>query len=104
MTDDFSNLETGASCYAISNQTTIYSYKTNVRTTYIQIGGKWYKTSTQSYTSIPTSTTCVPYSDLTKINSNAAYYPIYIVIALSLAVFVWYVVFSLLGRLIKWRS
>ena len=104
MTDDFSNLETGASCYAISNTTTIYSYKTNNRTSYIQIGGKWYKTSVQSYNTIPASTHCLSYSDITKINSNAAFYPQYMIFAFGLSVFVWLVVFKLLGRLVKWRS
>lgn len=104
MTDDFSNLETGASCYAISNPTTIYSYKASVRTTYIQIGGKWYKTSTSSYYNIPDSTSCLSYSDITKINSNSAFYPQYMMFAFCLSVFVWLVVFKLLGRLVKWRS
>lgn len=104
MTDDFSNLETGASCYAISNQTTIYAYKASVRTSYIQIGGKWYKSSTSSYYNIPDSTSCYSYSDITSVNSNAAFYPQYMIFAFALAVFVWLVVFKLLGRLVKWRS
>ena len=104
MTDDFSNLETGASCYAISNSSTIYSYKASTRTSYIQVGGKWYKGSTSSYYNIPDSTICYSYSDITKINSNAAFYPQYMIFAFALAVFVWLVVFKLLGRLVKWRS
>lgn len=104
MTDDFSNLETGASCYAISNPTTIYAYKASTRTSYIQVGGKWYKGSTSSYNYIPDSYTCYSYSDITKINSNAAFYPQYMIFAFALAVFVWLVVFKFLGRLVKWRS
>lgn len=104
MTDDFSNLEKGASCYAISNSSTIYSYKASTRKTYIQVGGKWYQNSTSNYNYIPDSTTCYSYSDITKINSNAAFYPQYMIFAFGLAVFVWLVVFKLIGRLVKWRS
>lgn len=103
MTDDFSNLVTGASCYAISNQTTIYSYKANIRTSYVQIGGKWFKQAEQVYQNVPASTTCYSYADITKINSNAPYYPIYQFLALVLAVFVWFFVFRLYSRLIRWR-
>lgn len=103
MTDDFTDLITGANCYAISNTTTIYAYKNSVRQTYSQIGGKWFKTSESSYSSVPSSTVCYSYDDITKISSNAEYFPIFEFIALVLAVFVWFFVFRLLSRLIRWR-
>lgn len=103
MTDDFTNIETGASCYVFSSPTTIYSYKANTRTSYIQVGGKWYKSSISSYYSIPDSAFCYTYDDITKVNTNAAYYPIFEFIALLLAVFVWFFVFRLFSRLIRWR-
>lgn len=103
MTDDFTELETGASCYVLNNQSSIYSYKAGVRTTYIQVGGKWNKTAVQNYTSVPSNTVCWTYADITSLNSNAQFYPIYAYIALVMAIFVWYFVFRLLSRLIRWR-
>lgn len=103
MTDDFSELVKGANCYAISSTTSIYAYKNNTRTTYSQIGGKWFKTSENAYSSVPNNTVCYSYGDITKINSKAEYFPIYEFIALVLAVFVWFFVFRLFSRLIRWR-
>lgn len=103
MTDDFSQLVTGASCYALSSTTSIYAYKNNIRTSYSQIGGKWYKTAESTYNTIPINTVCYSYGDITKINSNAEYLPIFEFIAIILAVFVWYFVFRLISRLIRWR-
>lgn len=102
MTDDFSDLETGASCYVLNSSTSIYSYKSNSRKTYTYNGGKWYHSATTTYTSIPTNTVCWDYSDITKLNSNAEYEPIYYLIAFMLAVFVWFLWFSLFRRLFKW--
>ena len=104
MTDDFSNLETGSSCYVLNNATTIYSYKNNNRTTYIQLGGKWFKNATQTYTNLPNNTVCWSYSDITSLNSNAEFYPLFMMCAFMLAVFVWYIVFKLITRLIKWKA
>lgn len=103
MTDDFTNLETGASCYVLSNASTIYAYKNNTRTTYYQVGGKWYKAAAQTYTSVPSNTVCWTYSDITALNSNAEYYPIFAFMALILAIFVWFFVFRIFSRLIRWR-
>ncbi len=103
MTDDFSDLITGASCYAISSQTIIYAYKGSVRSTYSQIGGKWFKTAENVYSSVPSNTVCYSYDDITKINSNAEYFPIFEFIALLLALFVWFFVFKLFSRLIRWH-
>lgn len=104
MTDDISNIETGSSCYVVNNSTTIYSYKNNTRTTYIQIGGKWFKNATQTYTNIPTNTVCWVYNDIKSLSSNSQFFPMYEFIALCLAIFVWYIVFKLISRLIKWKQ
>lgn len=103
MTDDISEIETGASCYVLNNATTIYSYKSNTRKTYIQIGGKWYQNAQTTYTNIPSGTYCVNYSFLQELNSKAEYFPIYEFIALVMAVFVWFMVWFLLRKVVKWR-
>lgn len=103
MTDDFSELENGAACYVLINSTTIYAYKNGTRSSYNQVGGKWYKTAAQSYTNIPSNTVCWNYADITTLNSRAEYFPIYAFIALVMAIFVWYFVFRLISRLIKWK-
>lgn len=103
MKDDFSELETGASCYVLNSATNIYAYKSGVRSSYLQVGGKWHKTSQSSYSSVPTSSICISYSDITAINSNAAFLPIYEFIAFCLAVFVWFFVWFLFRRLVRWR-
>ena len=104
MTDDFSNLETGASCYVLNNATSIYSYKNNIRTTYNQVGGKWYRSAVQNYTNLPVNSVCWSYADITALNSNAVYFPIYSYIALAIACGVWVVCFKLLSRLVRFKS
>lgn len=104
MKDDTSNIETGSSCYVVNNSTTIYSYKNNNRTTYIQIGGKWFKNAVQTYTTLPNNSVCWSYTDIESLNSNAELYPIFEFIALSLAFLVWYIIFKLISRLIKWKT
>lgn len=103
MTDDFSQLETGASCYVLNSATNIYSYKSGVRSTYYQIGGKWFKTAQSSYSSVPSSSICFSYADITSLNSNAQFLPFYEFIALCLAVFVWWLVWAIFRRLLRWR-
>lgn len=103
MTDDFSELPTNATCYTLNSATSIYVYRSNIRDTYTQVGGKWYKTATTNYTNIPTNTICWNYSDITAINSKAEYFPIYEFIAVLLALFVWFFVYKLIARLFKWR-
>lgn len=104
MTDNFDQLETGASCYVLNNATTIYSYKNNIRKTYIQVGGKWYYTTQSNYNTIPNGAVCFSYSDITKLNSNAVYEPFLIGLSFCLAVFVWWAVFSLFNRLVRWKA
>lgn len=101
MTDDFSSLTTGAQCYVLNNATTIYSYKNNLRETFVQVGGKWKKTAQSTYNTIPSGTYCISYNEITSLNSNAAFEPIYAVIAFGLAVFVWACVWSLWRKVLR---
>lgn len=103
MKDNFTELETGASCYVLNSSTSIYSYKNGVRSSYVQVGGKWYKTAQNAYSGLPSSSVCYSYNDITAINSKAEYFPIYEFIAIILAVFVWWFVFKLVSRLFRWR-
>lgn len=103
MKDDFSELEKGATCYVLNSATSIYSYKNGVRSSYVQVGGKWYKTAQSDYYSIPTTSVCFSYNDITAINSKAEFAPFYEFIAIILAVFVWWFVFKLVSRLFRWR-
>lgn len=104
MTDDTSNIETGASCYVVNNATSIYSYKNGSRKTYIQIGGKWFLSAQSTYYSVPDNAVCWSYSDITSLNTHAEFYPQFMFIALAMAVFVWYIVFKLITRLVKWKA
>lgn len=104
MTDDFSELETNASCYTINSTTSIYAYRSNIRSSYTQIGGKWFKSAQTSYTSVPTNSVCYSYSDITELSSNAVYYPFLVAIAFSLAVFVFMFAFKVFwDNLVRWR-
>lgn len=87
-TDDVSQIETGATCYTISNATTIYSYKNNHRYSYTQIGGKWYKTAETAYSNLPSSSYCVDYSVLQGLSSKAEFIPIYATYALLISGFI----------------
>lgn len=104
MTDDTSNIERGASCYVVNNATSIYSYKNGSRKTYVQIGGKWFLSAQTNYYSVPDNAVCWSYNDISSLNSNAQFFPLYEFIALCLAVFVWYIVFKLITRLVKWKQ
>lgn len=86
--DDISQIETGASCYTISNATTLYSYKNYNRYTYTQIGGKWYKTAQSAYNTIPSNIYCVDYSVIEGLSSKAEFIPIYATYALLISGFI----------------
>lgn len=103
MKDDFSELPSNGSCYTLNSSSTIYVYRNNTRDTYTQVGGKWYKTATSIYSSVPSSSVCWNYSDITALNSKAEYFPIYEFIAVILAIFVWFFVYRLVARIVKWR-
>lgn len=104
MKDDFTNLETGSSCYVLNSATSIYSYKGGIRKTYSQVGGKWYLSAQSNYYNIPDNAVCWSYSDITLLNSNSVYYPIYTFIAFILAFSVWYICFRLLSRFVRFRA
>lgn len=103
MTDDFSDLITGAQCYVLNNATSIYAYKNNIRSSYVQISGRWIKSAEQNYTTIPNNSFCISYNDLTQISSNTFWLPVYEFIAFALAVFVFALVWGLFRRLGRWR-
>lgn len=99
MSDDVSAIP-NTGCNVINSSTVIYNYSSNVRKTYIQVGGRWYYTSQSSYTNIPTGAQCV---DISSVNSNAVFYPIFIFIAFVLAVFVWWVVWRFIRPFLRVR-
>lgn len=103
MKDDISEIINNATCYTINSATSIYAYSNNIRNTYTQIGGKWYKTAETTYSYLPTSSYCVSYSNISDLNSNAAFEPIYLFIAFILAVFVWRFVYFIWSRLVRYR-
>lgn len=104
MTDDFSDVIQNASCYTINNSTSIYAYRNNTRYSYSQISGKWYLSSQATYTSIPTSSYCYTFNDLSSINSYSYMFPVYAFIAFCLAVFVFIFAYKVFWEnLVKWR-
>ena len=103
MTDDISEIEQGATCYVISNSSTIYSYSNYIRYTYTNLGGKWYKTAQTSYNNLPINTLCRPYTDIESISSNAAFEPLYVFNSAVFAVFVLcFCIWLLFGRIFKY--
>lgn len=104
MTDDFTGLINNASCYSVNNSTSIYAYRNNVRYSYTQIGGRWYETAQQTYTNIPSSTTCYTYSDITALNTFSYMQPIFYFIAFLLGILVWTMCFWMWSKLIHWRG
>lgn len=103
MVDDSGQIEQNAECYTINSPTSIYSYANRVRSTYTQIGGKWYKSAESTYISLPSGAYCVDYNTITTLSSNAQFLPIYYVIAFSLAIFTWFLCWWLFRRLFIWR-
>ena len=101
MTDDFSELPNNATCYTINSTTSIYTYRNNVRDTYTKMGDKWLKTATQNYTNLPSNSVCFSYSDITAINSNAEFYPIYYTIGFLMAVFAFRFIWRVIRPLFK---
>lgn len=103
MKDDTSEIINNATCYTLNNATSIYAYRNNVRSTYTQVGGKWYKTAETTYSSVPSSSYCLSYNDISDLNSNAAFEPIFLFIGFCLAIFVWKFVYFLWSRLVRYR-
>lgn len=94
MKDDFSNVDS-ASCYILANPTTIYGYSSGVRTTYYQVGGKWYKSAVSDYYSLPSNSYC--YTEL-NFSSNSQYEPIFHFIAFCLVAVAVYCFFYVLRK------
>lgn len=103
MKDDISEIIDNATCYTINSTTSIYAYRSNIRYTYTQIGGKWYQTAQTTYSSVPSNAYCVSYSTISDLNSNAVFEPIFIFIAFILAVFVWFIVYRIWSKLVRYR-
>lgn len=104
MSDNFSEIDQGASCYALANATTIYSYKNGIRTTFVQISGAWRKTQTSAYYNLPDNYVCYSYADITSIDSYSYMLPFYHLIAFVLAFFVVFLFWFFIKRLFKWRG
>lgn len=94
MKDDFSDVS-NATCYSLGSPTTIYAYGNGVRTTYYQIGGKWYKSSTQNYTQIPPNTYCYTSLDF---SSHSEFEPVYHAIAFALLLVAFLAFFYVIRR------
>lgn len=103
MSDNFDDLETGASCYAISDSKTIYSFKNGVRDTYHLISGKWYKTASDNVY-IYSDYNCYDYDDLIQLNSYSFLTPFYHAVSFALVFFVVFLFWFLSKRLFKWRG
>lgn len=102
MADDISNIPTQG-CSILNSATSIYNYNNGVRTSYTQVGGKWYEQTQSSYINIPTGVHCLTSSELTTLNSNAAFFPIFEIIAFALSFFVFWLVFRLCKPLLRLR-
>lgn len=101
MKDDFSELPTNASCYAIASESVIYTYSNSVRDTYTKMGSKWLKTASSSYNIVPSNYRCFTYSDLTNINSYEVFYPFFYTIGFVLAIFAFRFIWKIIRPLFK---
>lgn len=102
MADDVSNIPS-TGCSVLNNSTSIYNYTNGVRTSYAQVGGKWYEQTQSSYINIPTGAHCLTSDELSSLNTNAAFFPIFEIIAFVLAFFVFWLVFRLCKPLLRLR-
>lgn len=100
--DDVSEIPTSG-CTTINSKTVIYNYSNNIRRTYTEVGGKWVYTAQATYTSLPNNVVCVDLSEY-ALSSYAYMQPVYMFIALSVALFViCSCFFVMFGRFLKWR-
>lgn len=99
MTDDFSEVVSGG-CNVFTSPSNMYNYSRNIRRTYTNIGGKWIYTAEQTYSSLPNNYVCV---DISGISSNSEWYPLYGFIAFSLVVFLIFMFWAVIKRLLLWR-
>lgn len=70
----------------------------------MEVGGKWLKTASQTYTNLPNNTTCFTYSDITSISTYSYMQPIFYFIAFILGILVWTMCFWMWSKLIQWRG
>lgn len=80
--DDVSDIPT-TGCNVLNNQSVIYNYYNGVRSSYVQVGGKWLKNGETTYSYNPGSLVCI---DVRTLNSNAAFEPFFYLTAFILFV------------------
>lgn len=102
MSDDVSNIPIQG-CNVFNNASSIYNYSNGTRTAFINVGGKWYEQTQSSYINIPAGVHCLTSNELSSLNSNAAFFPIFEIIAFALAFFVFWLVFRLCKPLLRLR-
>lgn len=103
MTDDFTELITNASCYAINSENTIYAYRNNARYSYTRVGAKWWLRQTDNYNTIPSYYNCYSYDDIVGINSKPEFEPIFGLISLGLVILVYLLWFNIFKRITRWK-
>ena len=70
--DDVSDIPTQG-CNVLTSENTLLHYSNNIRTTFVQVGGRWIKTRTDSYASMPSGYACI---DVSVLSSNAHIVPL----------------------------
>lgn len=78
--DDVSDIPT-TGCNVLNSQSSIYNYYNGIRQTFVQVGGKWIKSSESGYSYTPSGLICI---DVNQLNSNAQFEPIFYAIAFML--------------------
>ena len=78
--DDVSDIPT-TGCNVLNSQNIIYNYYNGVRSSFVQIGGKWIKNGETTYSYNPGGLVCI---DVSELKSNAAFEPIFYSIAFML--------------------
>lgn len=103
MKDDFSEVITNASCYAINSENTLYAYRNNVRYSYTRVGAKWWLRQTDNYSNIPNTYSCYNFDTISSINSKPEFEPIFGAISLGLVILVYLLWFNIFKRITKWK-
>lgn len=78
--DDVSDIPT-TGCNVLNSQSVIYNYYNGVRSSFVQIGGKWIKNGETTYSYYPSGLVCI---NVNQLNSNAQFEPIFYSIAFML--------------------
>ena len=103
MKDDFSELINNASCYYISSENSLYAFRNSLRYRYAKLGAKWYLAEVSNYNIINSGYNCRSYDDIVNINSNVAFEPIFVFIALICVIFTYWLWFNVFKRITKWK-